>query len=215
MQLQNLIIAFLSVLLFTQCQTSQVDNSKNSQSDRISDNLQSKRPNIIVILADDMGYSDLGSYGSEIETPALDTLAKNGLRFSQFYNTARCCPTRASLLTGLYPHQSGMGFMTENESAPGYQGEIGNQCVTIAEMLQPAGYSTYMSGKWHVARNLKDIDSLKYNWPLQRGFDKFYGTIIGAGSLWDPWTLTRNNTFITPFNDPEYKPEQKWYYTDA
>uniref|UniRef100_UPI00359439F7 sulfatase-like hydrolase/transferase n=1 Tax=Aquiflexum sp. TaxID=1872584 RepID=UPI00359439F7 len=99
MQLQKIMIAFLSVLLFTDCQTSQVDNSKNSQSDRISNNLQSNRPNIIVILADDMGYSDLGSYGSEIETPELDTLAKNGLRFSQFYNTARCCPTRASLLT--------------------------------------------------------------------------------------------------------------------
>ena len=215
MQLQKIMIVFICIWLFTHCHTLPTDNSTNSQSDRVINNLQNNRPNIIVILADDMGYSDLGSYGSEIPTPELDALAKNGIRFSQFYNTARCCPTRASLLTGLYPHQSGMGFMTENEGPPGYQGEIGNQCVTIAEMLQPAGYHTYMSGKWHVARNLKDIDSLKYNWPLQRGFDKFYGTIIGAGSLWDPWTLTRNNTFITPFNDSEYQPEQKWYYTDA
>ncbi|MEX2566316.1 MAG: sulfatase-like hydrolase/transferase, partial [Cyclobacteriaceae bacterium] len=202
------------LLLFTNCDRTRV-NIQNKQSGSTTKNHQNKRPNIIVILADDMGYSDLGSYGSEIATPELDTLAKNGLRFSQFYNTARCCPTRASLLTGLYPSQTGMGFMTEDENLPGYRGEIGNQCVTIAEMLQPAGYRTYMSGKWHVARNLEDIDSLKYNWPIQRGFDKFYGTIIGAGSLWDPWTLTRNNTFITPFNDPEYKPEQKWYYTDA
>lgn len=215
MHLIKIMIFIFSICLFIHCHTKPTENSKNSQSERVSNNSQSNRPNIIVILADDMGYSDLGSYGSEIETPELDTLAKNGLRFSQFYNTARCCPTRASLLTGLYPSQTGMGFMTEDENLPGYRGEIGNQCVTIAEMLKPTGYRTYMSGKWHVARNLEDIDSLKYNWPLQRGFDKFYGTIIGAGSLWDPWTLTRDNTFITPLNDPEYKPEQKWYYTDA
>lgn len=172
-------------------------------------------PNIILIMSDDMGYSDIGCYGSEIETPVLDGLADNGIRFSQFYNTARCCPTRASLLTGLYPAQTGMGFMTSDEGLPGYRGEIGKQCVTIAEVLKPAGYKTYMTGKWHVARNLENIDSLKYNWPLQRGFDKFYGTIIGAGSLWDPWTLTRGNDFITPLNDPEYKPKEKWYYTDA
>ena len=174
-----------------------------------------QRPNIILIMSDDMGYSDIGCYGSEIQTPVLDGLAANGVRFSQFYNTARCCPTRASLLTGLYPAQTGMGFMTSDGGESGYRGEIGNHCVTIAEVLKPAGYRTYMSGKWHVARNLKDIDSLKYNWPLQRGFEKFYGTIIGAGSLWDPWTLTRGNEFISPENDPEYQPEEKWYYTDA
>lgn len=172
-------------------------------------------PNIVLIMSDDMGYSDIGCYGSEIVTPALDKLAENGLRFSQFYNSARCCPTRASLLTGLYPAQTGMGHMTSDQGLPGYRGEIGKQSVTIAEVLKPAGYHTYMSGKWHVARNLKDIDSLKYNWPMQRGFDKFYGTIIGAGSLWDPWTLCRDNTFITPVNDPVYKPEETWYYTDA
>lgn len=201
--------------LLTYCNTLPTNSSKNSGSEGVSNNPKSKRPNVIVILADDMGFSDLGCYGSEIATPVLDNLAENGLRFSQFYNTARCCPTRASLLTGLYPSQSGMGFMTGDEGAPGYRGEIGDQCVTIAETLKPAGYRTYMSGKWHVARNLKDVDSLKYNWPLQRGFDKFYGTIIGAGSHWDPWTLTRNNAYITPFNDREYQPEQKWYYTDA
>ena len=188
---------------------------KNSNSARETISLQSKRPNIVLIMSDDMGYSDISSYGGEIETPALNSLAKNGIRFSQFYNTARCCPTRASLLTGLYPAQTGLGFMTADEKRPGYRGEIGSQCVTIAEVLKQNGYRTYMSGKWHVARNLKDIDSLKYNWPLQMGFDKFYGTIIGAGSHWDPWTLTRNNTYITPFNDPEYTPEGKWYYTDA
>jgi len=180
-----------------------------------SGNLKKEPPNIVLIMSDDMGYSDIGCYGSEIETPELDMLAANGIRFSQFYNCARCCPTRASLLTGLYPAQTGMGFMTGNRGISGYRGEIGKQCVTIAEVLKTAGYQTYMSGKWHVARNLEDIDSLKYNWPLQRGFDKFYGTIIGAGSYWDPWTLARGNTLITPYNDPEYNPEETWYYTDA
>ncbi|MBS3771134.1 MAG: arylsulfatase [Bacteroidales bacterium] len=198
----NLFLIGMGAALLTQCGAPDSNNTD-------------EKPNVILIMSDDMGYSDIGCYGSEIETPELDNLAANGLRFSQFYNTARCCPSRASLLTGLYPAQTGMGFMTGDEGEPGYQGEIGNQCVTIAEVLKPAGYHTYMSGKWHVARNLKDIDSLKYNWPLQRGFDKFYGTIIGAGSLWDPWTLTRGNTFITPYNDPEYDPEEPWYYTDA
>jgi len=178
-------------------------------------NNKTNRPNIVLIMSDDMGYSDIGCYGSEIETPVLDGLAQNGLRFSQFYNTARCCPTRASLLTGLYPAQTGMGFMTSHEEEPGYQGEIGRNCVTIAEVLKPAGYRTYMAGKWHVARNRENVDSLKYNWPLQRGFEKFFGTITGAGSFWDPSLLTRGNTYITPLNDPEYQPQEKWYYTDA
>lgn len=209
-------ITLLSFMwLLTYCNSHTINDLKNDSIEKASGNLPGKRPNIILIMADDMGYSDISSFGGEIPTPVLDTLAKNGLRFSQFYNTARCCPTRASLLTGLYPAQTGMGFMNQDEGMPGYQGEIGNQCVTIAEMLQPAGYRTYMSGKWHVARNLEDIDSLKYNWPLQRGFEKFYGTITGAGSYWDPWTLTRDNSFITPLNDPEYQPDRKWYYTDA
>ncbi len=176
---------------------------------------EKERPNIILIMSDDMGYSDIGCYGSEIGTPELDRLAANGIRFSQFYNTARCCPTRASLLTGLYPAQTGMGFMTGDQGISGYRGEIGKQCVTVAEVLKPAGYHAYMAGKWHVARNLTGIDSLKYNWPLQRGFDKFYGTIHGAGSYWDPMTLVRGNTLITPYNDPEYNPGKSWYYTDA
>lgn len=172
------------------------------------------RPNIILILSDDMGYSDIGCYGGEIETPNLDSLAANGLRFTQFYNTARCCPTRASLLTGLYAHQAGIGHMTSNYGIPQYQGYLNKECLTIAEALQPAGYRTYMSGKWHVTPKVK-ADDPKDNWPRQRGFDKFYGTIHGAGSLFDPNSLTRGNTQITPENDPEYKPEGTWYYTDA
>ena len=171
------------------------------------------RPNIIVILCDDMGWSDLGCMGSEINTPNLDKLAANGLRFTQFYNTARCCPTRASLLTGLYPHQAGVGHMVEDRGREGYQGELNKRCVTIAEALKPAGYRAYAVGKWHIARNQKP-DGPKHNWPLQRGFDRYYGTITGAGNYFDPGTLTRDNTAISPFADAEYKPAQ-YYYTDA
>lgn len=175
--------------------------------------LAAPQPNIIVIMSDDMGYSDLGCYGGEISTPNLDGLAKGGLRYTQFYNTARCCPTRASLLTGLYAHQAGIGQMTNDLKLPGYRGDLGRDAVTLAEVMKTAGYKTYMAGKWHVTKQLKP-DGDKSNWPLQRGFEKFYGTIIGAGSFFDPWTLTRGNDAITPENDPEYKPGQ-YYYTDA
>ena len=172
------------------------------------------RPNIIIIMSDDMGYSDIGCYGGEIKTPNLDKLAANGLRFTQFYNTGRCCPTRASLLTGLYPHQGGIGHMTGDYGLPQYQGFLNQECVTIAEALKPAGYRAYLSGKWHVTPKIAH-DAPKNNWPRQRGFDKFFGTIHGAGSLFDPNSLTRDNTQITPENDPEYKPKGTWYYTDA
>ncbi len=172
-----------------------------------------KRPNIVVILCDDMGFSDLGCYGGEIATPNLDKLASDGIRFTQFYNTARCCPTRAALLTGLYSHQAGVGFMIGDQGSEGFSGELNNRCVTIAEALKPAGYRNYAVGKWHVARNLLP-DGDKHDWPMQRGFDRFYGTPSGGGNYWDPGTLTRGNTAISPFADPEYKPAQ-FYYTDA
>lgn len=172
------------------------------------------RPNVVLIMSDDMGFSDIGCYGGEIETPNLDRLAANGLRFSQFYNTGRCCPTRASLLTGLYAHQAGIGHMMGDYGLPQYQGQLNEQCLTIAEAVKPAGYRTYMIGKWHVARDVKPEGPM-HNWPLQRGFDKFFGTIHGAGSLFDPNSLTRGNTQITPENDPEYRPDGTWYYTDA
>lgn len=160
-----------------------------------------------------MGYSDIGCYGGLIETPNLDALAGNGLRYTQFYNTARSCPSRASLLTGLHPHQAGMGHMTNDRGEDGYRGEINDRCVTIAEVLKPAGYETMAVGKWHVSRSMT-IDGPKYNWPLQRGFDRFYGTIMGGGSFYDPASLCRGNEFITPENDPGYRPE-RFYYTDA
>ena len=172
-----------------------------------------KQPNIVIIMADDMGFSDIGCYGSEIKTPVLDKLAANGLRFTQFYNTSRCCPTRASLLTGMYQHQAGIGLMTGDNKLPGYRGELGRDVMTIAEALGTGGYRRYMSGKWHVTKHTRP-QGPKDNWPLQRGFEKFYGTIIGAGSFFDPATLCRGNQFITPVNDEKYQPKT-YYYTDA
>ncbi|MBM3744399.1 MAG: arylsulfatase [Acidobacteria bacterium] len=163
-----------------------------------------RRPNIVIIMADDLGFSDLGCYGSEIATPHLDGLARRGIRFTQFYNTARCCPTRASLLTGLYPHQAGIGHMMGDRKLPGYRGDLSRECVTIAEALRPAGYHSLMCGKWHVT----PASAPKHNWPLQRGFERFYGTIEGGGSYYDPVTLTRDNTPIQA-EGPDY------YYTDA
>lgn len=174
------------------------------------------KPNVIIIMADDVGFSDIGCYGSEIATPNLDALAAGGLRFTQFYNTARCCPTRAALLTGLYPHQAGIGHMMGDYGIDGYRGDLNRRSVTIAEALKPAGYRAYAAGKWHVTPGDKaTLLTKQHNWPLQRGFDRFYGTIHGAGSFWDPSSLVRDNTLITAVNDPEYRPTRDYYYTDA
>jgi arylsulfatase len=162
------------------------------------------RPNIILILADDLGCSDLGCYGGEIRTPHLDRLGAGGLRFTHFYNAARCCPTRASLLTGLYPHQAGVGHMTEDRGKAGYRGELNRRCVTLAELLRGAGYRTRMAGKWH----LTPLSKRKEGWPLQRGFEKFYGLIGSVRSYFDPPTLTLDNK-------PIRAPEKGYYLTDA
>ena len=166
-----------------------------------------RRPNVIVILTDDMGYSDIGCFGSEIKTPNIDRLANNGLRFTHFYNTARCSPTRASLLTGLYPHQAGMGHLsTENYKQPGYVNDLSKDAVTMAEVFQQSGYSTYMTGKWHIAKDMT-VEGDKSNWPCQRGFQRFFGTLNGSGSYYDPGTLTSNNKFVAP--------GKNFYYTNA
>jgi arylsulfatase A-like enzyme len=169
-------------------------------------------PNIVLIMVDDLGFSDIGCYGGEIPTPNLDQLAGNGMRFTQFYNTSRCVPTRASLLTGLYAHQAGLGEMVypDPDSRPGYLGRLNEACVTLAEVLRGAGYQTYMSGKWHVThydyRN-PEPTLHRQSWPLQRGFDKFFGTLAGAGSFFTPASLMLHNEFIEPWED--------FYYTDA
>lgn len=172
-------------------------------------NAQNKQPNVILILVDDMGYSDIGCYGGEIQTPNIDKLASEGIKYTQFYNCARSCPTRASLLTGLYPHQAGMGWMTvANLGTPQYQGELNNQCMTIAEVLKTSGYSTYMCGKWHLTRNYDEsVNGENYDWPLQRGFDRFFGTINGGGSYFNPNSLTYGNKPATI--------KQPFYYTEA
>ena len=137
------------------------------------------RPNIIIILADDMGFSDIGCYGSEINTPNLDKLANEGVRFSRMYNNAKCCPSRAALLTGLYPHQAGVGEMTDVDlPIPEYQGYLNNESVTIADVLGAAGYSTYLSGKWHLGEE-------PGHWPLDNGFDECFAFINGASSYFD------------------------------
>jgi arylsulfatase A-like enzyme len=171
------------------------------------------RPNIIIIMADDMGFSDIGCYGSEIETPTLDRLAAGGLRFTQFYNTGRCCPTRAALLTGLYSHQTGVGLMMSPRGYDSYDGDLNRRCLTIAEILGTAGYATYMSGKWHVTKQVghwsgNEQLTSKHNWPRQRGFDRFYGTIHGAANFFNPVSLVRDN-------QPLDCPRGDYYYTDA
>ncbi len=189
----------LSVILLNACALGLISCSKSNDTPN--------RPNIILIMSDDMGYSDIGCYGGEIYTPNLDKLASNGLRFKQFYNTSRCCPTRASLITGLYPHQAGIGHMTDaGHKLKPYIGDLSNKAMTIAEVLKINGYSTYMSGKWHVTPYVKP-EGPKHNWPRQRGFDKFFGTIIGAGSFYDPNSLTEDNIQIPP--------GENFYYTDT
>lgn len=168
----------------------------------------SEQPNILLILNDDMGYSDIGCYGGEMDTPNLDELADNGTRFTQFYNTARCSPSRASLLTGLHPHQTDIGVLTYNQGPEGYAGDLNKNCVTMAEVLRNQGYRTYMSGKWHIS---SELNTPSDSWPKQRGFDHFYGTIIGAGSFYDPNTLTRGNENI----EHEAKEDLDFFYTDA
>lgn len=164
------------------------------------------RPDILLILNDDMGYSDIGCYGGEVQTPNLDRLAEGGARFTQAYNTARCCPSRASLITGLHPHQTGVGHMIADWDLDGYRGDLNDRCVTIAEVLSAAGYSTYMSGKWHVTRNM-DPRGPVGSWPCQRGFDRYWGMLTGAGNYFAPKFLNENNTRLQT-------PGEGFYLTD-
>ncbi len=163
------------------------------------------RPNIVIVMADDMGFSDLGCYGGEIETRHLDRLAADGLRFTQFYNTARCCPTRAALLTGLYQHQAGIGHMTGNSGWPSYQGYLNDRCITIGEALRPFGYATMATGKWHVG-------SERGHWPLDRGFDRYFGTPSGGGFYFKEAIKFRKR-FLTLDND-EVEFPRDGYVTD-
>ncbi len=164
------------------------------------------RPHIVLIMADDMGFSDIGCYGGEIETPNLDRLAADGLRFTQFYNAGRCCPTRASLMTGLYSHQTGIGHMAGDQGYPSYRGVLNKHCVTIAEVLRGAGYQTLMAGKWHVG-------SEPGQWPRDRGFDRFYGSNTSTGSYFGIHDDNYDRRLI--LDDEEIEPPAEWYATDA
>lgn len=171
-------------------------------------------PNIVVIMTDDMGFSDLGCYGSEIETPNLDGLAEDGIRFTQFYNASRCGPTRASLLTGLYSHQTGMGLsvVDKGPNRPGYRGRLMDNCVTLAEILGPAGYRTFHTGKWHLGSNDKSW------WPLGRGFDRSYGCPQGAGFYFRPSSFRRERHVVLDYEviyNRQIDPPAGWYSTDA
>ena len=178
------------------------------------------RPNIVLILADDLGFSDLGCYGSEIPTPNLDRMASQGLRMTQFYTTPRCCPSRAAMLTGLYPQQAGVGDMMEDRGILGYRGELNQSCLTIAEELRLGNYRTAMVGKWHLSHIYFDQKKqlnfetnepfwdTKESWPLQRGFETYWGTIHGVSSYFDPFSLVSGNTPIRAEGDG-------FYYTDA
>lgn len=168
------------------------------------------KPNIILILADDMGFSDIGCFGSEIATPNLDRLATRGMRSSQWYNNPRCCPSRASIMTGLYPHQAGMGMMVSDAGRypyPAYAGDLATQTCTIPEALKKVGYQTAMVGKWHLTS--PDPQRDKHNWPLQRGFDKYWGIIAGASVYWHPYQLVDGNEPLPQVEDPRF------YLTDA
>src|SRR5699024_10940975 len=167
-----------------------------------------ERPIVLLILADDRGYSDLGCYGGEIHTPHLDRLGRAGTRFTQFYNTARCSPSRASLLTGLHPHQTGIGILAKDDRPGGYAGSLNQRCTTRAEELRAAGYPTGLSGKWHLSAEVKTPDD---SWPTRRGFDHFFGTITGCGSYFQPGTLTRGESPVPH----EYRADEDWYFTEA
>ena len=164
-----------------------------------------EKPNIIVILADDLGFSDLGCYGGEVQTPVLDKMAKQGVRMTQMYNSARSCPSRANLLTGLYPHQTGLGHMDATRPAwpKGYAGFRSNSDnVTIAEVLKDAGYFTAMSGKWHLGKTAN---------PINRGFQEYYGLLGGFNSFWNPDVYTR----LPKDRNPRQYKEGEFYATNV
>ena len=164
-----------------------------------------RHPNITLVVADDLGFSDVSCFGGEIPTPNIDRLARTGVRLTQFYNTARCSPSRASLLTGRHPHETGIGVLTSPSLPDGYPGDLSDDVPTIAEVLSEAGWSTWLSGKWHLSA---DVTTPSRSWPTRRGFQRFFGTLAGCGSYFEPQTLSRGE-------EPVTEREDGFYYTDA
>ncbi|MCW2542933.1 MAG: arylsulfatase family protein, partial [Frankiales bacterium] len=165
----------------------------------------------MIVLADDLGFADLGCYGSEILTPQLDALAARGLRFTNFHVTPMCSPTRAALLTGLNPHAAGIGHVAHSDPGfPGYAMELATDAATSAELLRDAGYATLMVGKWHLAKDSDCSDAgPRHSWPCQRGFDRFYGFLDGFTNLHQPHRLVSDNTAVGVSEYPE-----GYYLTD-
>lgn len=173
-----------------------------------------ERPNFVIVFCDDLGWSDIGCYGSEIETPQIDALAANGVRFTQAYNTSRCCPSRAALLTGLWSHQAGIGMMVYRDSGPGYRGNLGENVATFADALGSAGYQTMMVGKWHVGHTNANARPERHGWQKFTGvyshIDSYWNLLRGSpihrdGELWIPAAQEPTNP---------YRPKEDFYTTD-
>ncbi len=168
-------------------------------------------PNVIIVLADDLGYSDLGCYGSEIATPELDRLAAEGVRYTNFHVNPMCSPTRASLMTGLNAHMAGVGHIVHSDPGfPGYAHELRDNAVTMAEVFRDHGWATLMAGKWHLTKDAHLSDAApKYSWPLQRGFDRFYGILDAFTNYHQPHRLCRDNHHVAVDRYPD-----GYYFTD-
>ncbi len=168
-------------------------------------------PNVVVMLTDDLGFADLGCYGSEIETPNLDALAASGLQFTNFHVTPMCSPTRAALLTGCNAHDAGVGHVAHSDMGfPGYAMELSEHAATLAEVFRDNGYATFMVGKWHLAKDSHiGAAGPKHSWPVQRGFERFYGFLDAFTNFHHPHRLVQDNT---PLDIEQYPPG--YYLTD-
>jgi arylsulfatase len=174
-----------------------------------------ERPDILIVAADDLGFADLGCYGSEIHTPNLDRLAAGGVRFAQGYAFPRCCPSRAALLTGRTPHEAGLGLMVTHDhppraNPPAYQGFLRAGVPTLAERLRAAGYRTCLSGKWHVGEQ-------RPHWPCDRGFESSFGLLGGAASYFDPSgsrAQSRRRRLFRDDREISVEPGRDFYFTD-
>lgn len=203
--MKNISLCVIVLFLMTSCKTNQEKNEAKT--------VYPEKPNIVLIMCDDMGFSDLGCYGGEVNTPNIDALAAEGIRFSQFKNTGRCCPSRAALLTGRNQFAAEMGWMTAvDEHREGYRGELTQDIPTIAEVLRDNNYATYLSGKWHLTLDFayKNSKTAKPNgsWPIERGFDETYGGLSGGGGYYKVHGLVKNKTMIDTFPN-------NYYYTNA
>jgi arylsulfatase len=168
-------------------------------------------PNVVVMLADDLGFADLGCYGSEIETPNLDALARQGFQLTNFHVTPMCSPTRAALLTGLNAHDAGVGHVAHSDAGfPGYAMELTDRAATLAEIFRDNGYATLMVGKWHLAKDSNvGAAGPKHSWPLQRGFDRYYGFLDAFTNFHQPHRLVEDNHLVEVDRYPD-----DYYFTD-